>query len=135
MSNTVVVVLSVSHSTLSLSSNLSLFLSVLFALIKRIPSSLCGLWNGNYSIYKYPDSCLNHIWVWTARLSPAASPFLHLHIDHCNLGSREHCYGAMPSFNWMEYLQSMTCNSVWFFFVCEVVNPVHIDLSPDIFKQ
>ncbi len=40
---------------LSLSINLSLFRSVLFALIKGTPSSLCGLWKGNYSIYKYPD--------------------------------------------------------------------------------
>lgn len=52
--NTVVAVLSFSHST-PISISLFLFLSVLYALIKRIPSSLYGSWKGNYSIYKYPD--------------------------------------------------------------------------------
>lgn len=118
------------YLTLSLSISLSLFLSVLFALIKWTPSSLCGLWNGNYSIYKYPDwttfefelpDCLRQPLpssIYTLCIPSLSLLHLWLHrifwgsvIVH--LRSREHCYEAIIQCNTCLISHAIILDFLW----------------------
>jgi len=131
--NTVVAVLSFSHST-PISINLSLFLSVLFALIKRIPSSLCGSWKGNYSIYKYPDWTTFEFELPDCLLQPLPS-FIYmlciplpsvLHLNHLISGVK----GALLSLNAILAEYDMQQRLIFL-----NVNPVKTDLSSNFFTQ
>lgn len=100
---------------------------MLFALIKGTPSSLCGLWKGNYSIYKYPDwttfefeqpDCLRQplpSFIYTLCIPSLSLLHLWLHrifwggvIAH--LRSREHCYESIIQCN------NITCNNICLIF-------------------
>lgn len=132
--NTVVAVLSFSHST-PISINLSLFLSVLFALIKRIPSSLCGSWwKGNYSIYKYPDWTTFEFELPDCLLQPLPSfiytlciplPSL-LHLSHLIPGVKRPLLSLNAIFAEYDMQQRLT-----FLYV----NPVKTDLTSNFFTQ